>query len=189
MSVSLSVVKVGGSLYEWPDLAERLARWLAPFPAVLLVPGGGPSVDAVRALDRAQRLGEEASHWLALRALSLNAHFLAGLLPEAAIVTAIPEAGRRLCILEPYTFFRRDEERGKPLPHRWEISSDSLAVRVAERAGASVLILLKSIGWDTARPWEEASRAQVVDAYFREALRQSARPPTVRIVNLRQWTA
>src|SRR5262249_34902973 len=75
------VVKVGGSLYDWPDLAGRLQDWLGQ-PSerrVLLVPGGGVTADVVRDLDQRHALGEERAHWLALHALALNAHFLAAL--------------------------------------------------------------------------------------------------------------
>jgi aspartokinase-like uncharacterized kinase len=64
------VVKVGGSLFDLPDLGPRLEVWLGARRSVVLVPGGGPTTDVVRALDRTHRLGEEAAHWLALRSIS-----------------------------------------------------------------------------------------------------------------------
>src|SRR5258708_14485560 len=88
------VVKVGGSLFDMPDLRPRLIQFLRRLscPEVALVPGGGRIVDAIRHLDRWHGLGEEASHWLALRALSLNAHFLPHLLRgESAVVSAALE--------------------------------------------------------------------------------------------------
>src|ERR1700730_10035653 len=77
-SDGLVVVKVGGSLFDLADLGARLRAWLEPVVAgpVLLVPGGGPTADVVRAFDRLHALGEETAHWLAVRALTLNAHFL-----------------------------------------------------------------------------------------------------------------
>ncbi|QJW97197.1 amino acid kinase family protein [Frigoriglobus tundricola] len=72
------IVKVGGSLFDHPKLGPGLLAFvesLAP-AEVLLVPGGGPVADAVRELDRTHGLGEEAAHWLALRALSVTAAFL-----------------------------------------------------------------------------------------------------------------
>jgi len=72
------VVKVGGSLFDHPGLGSGLRDFVASLsPAqVLLVPGGGPVADAVRELDRVHGLGEEAAHWLALRALGVTAAFL-----------------------------------------------------------------------------------------------------------------
>src|SRR5262245_30988403 len=106
------VVKVGGSLYDLPDLGPRLRAWLGQRPelAPLLVPGGGAVVDFVRNLDRRHRLGEEASHWLALRGLTLQAHFLAALLPNAVVVNApcgCSGLGRRqIAVLDGYAFAR-----------------------------------------------------------------------------------
>ena len=134
------VVKVGGSLFDMPDLQARLCRWLTQLgdANVLIVPGGGAAADVIRDLDRVHQLGEEASHWLAIRAMSLNAHFLQALLPTARIVAEIPplDAGSSWSILDAYPFFQADEVRPDHLPHCWEVTSDSLAVRVAILANA-----------------------------------------------------
>src|SRR5438132_894215 len=84
----ITVVKVGGSLFGISQLGDALQRWFNRVGAaqILLVPGGGPTADVVRAYDRDHHLGEEKSHWLALRALTFNAHFLAGLLPGGVVV-------------------------------------------------------------------------------------------------------
>src|SRR6516162_7930908 len=84
MSPGPIVVKVGGSLLDLLDLGLRLRAWLAQQTRsrLLLLPGGGPTADVVRELDRRHRLGEAASHWLALRCLSVNAWLLSALLPE-----------------------------------------------------------------------------------------------------------
>src|SRR5215475_7098934 len=87
------VVKVGGSLFDLPDLGTRLADWLTGLktPNMLLIPGGGQTANLVRAWDRQHQLGEETSHWLALRALTFNAHFLAGLLPGSQLIQGLDE--------------------------------------------------------------------------------------------------
>src|SRR5262249_51626632 len=74
--------KVGGSLFDWPELGQRLGQWLDTLssPTVLLIPGGGAIVEFIRKIDRWHHLGEEKAHWLALRALTINAHFLAAIL-------------------------------------------------------------------------------------------------------------
>lgn len=183
-----TIVKVGGSLYELPDLRARLTAWLAELPAsrLLLVPGGGGVADAIRDLDRTHQLGEEASHWLAIQTLSINAHFLQSLLPTARLVAELPErsaeAGLRY-ILDAYPFFRCDEQRVGCLPHVWQVTSDSLAARVAIRAEAAELILLKSTDWQGA-DWAEAGRAKVVDGYFATVIQQ-APALRIRVVNLR----
>src|SRR5262249_35818726 len=110
------VVKVGGSLYDLPDLGFRLKSFLDGLNTLdrVLVPGGGRSADVVRAWDQHHDLGEEASHWLALRALTFNAHFLASLLPEATVIQHLDErhglaASGRIPILDMYAWALADE--------------------------------------------------------------------------------
>src|SRR5207244_5126935 len=92
--------------------------------------------------------GEGAAHWLAVRGLTLNAHFLQGLLPGAAVVPRPHDsapAGAGLSVLDPHPFLREDEGRPGCLPHRWEVTSDSIAARAAVLGRARRLILLKSV--------------------------------------------
>jgi 5-(aminomethyl)-3-furanmethanol phosphate kinase len=202
------IVKVGGSLFDLPDLRQRLRSRLGQLGAanVLLVPGGGATADAIRIFDATHQLGEEASHWLALQAMSLNARMLQELLPEARIVRDIPEPKAparadaaslacasgsdenraRFFLLDAFPFFRADELRPDHLPHRWDVTSDSLAVRAATLAEAHELILLKSVAWETS-DWSEAARSGIVDSYFARALQQAPAAPRVRLFNLRAW--
>jgi aspartokinase-like uncharacterized kinase len=193
MAQALVVVKVGGSLFDWPDLRLRLAEWLAwQFPArLLLVPGGGATADVVRAFDRQHGLGEETAHWLALRALTLNAFFLAELLPRAGLhvvrrlddCPALWDQGR-VPVIDAHAFGLADEEQPGCLPHSWSVTSDALAARVALVAGASQLVLLKSVTIPPGLSWDEASRQGFVDDFFP---RVAARLADVSALNLREW--
>src|SRR5262249_54432725 len=135
--VGVLVVKVGGSLYDLPDLGPRLRRFLASVAQGdrLLVPGGGATTDAIRSFGPDQGLGPEPSHWLALRACAVNARFLACLLPEARVVSD-PGHCRDLDILDPFLFVANDEGRPGCLPHHWDATSDSVAARAAVTARA-----------------------------------------------------
>ncbi len=166
------VAKVGGSLYDWPDLGPALTAWLAlQSEPVLLFPGGGEAADAVRGWDRVHDLGEEAAHWLAIRSLSLGAHFLHRLLLQLPIVEA-PLPG----ILDPHPYFRA---RDGP-PHTWSVTTDSLAAWTARECDASKLVLLKSAD----APPGDWAECGYVDAYFATA----AAGVSVEAVNLRVWT-
>ncbi len=183
----LTVVKVGGSLFDLPYLGPRLTHWLAGLgaPRVLVVPGGGATADVIRALDRRHALGEEASHWLALRALALNAHALTALLPRSRVVeSAAPVDG--IAVLDPFAFCLADE-RDHPaaaLPHSWEVTSDSVAARVAVAAGARRLVLLKSVTFPYEMSWSDAAREGYVDAAFAGVV-AAAPGLDVRAVNFR----
>jgi aspartokinase-like uncharacterized kinase len=149
---------------------------------VFLFPGGGSAANAVRELDCRHGLGETASHWLALRALTVNAYFLYELLPELPVVSW-PQVGDG-GILEPYALASSDEVNSEHLPHCWEVTSDSLAVRAAVILGAGHLLLLKSVTVAPAMTWEAAERSEIVDAFFSRALKQAPKL-NVRVVNLR----
>ena len=82
------VVKIGGSLFDLPDLPERLWKWMAvQSPAHhVLVAGGGKLVNVVREWDRQKTLDDAAAHWMCVDLLTVTAHFPwrnSTLLPQA----------------------------------------------------------------------------------------------------------
>jgi aspartokinase-like uncharacterized kinase len=160
----LRVIKLGGSLLDWPDWVGQFRRWLAAQPPAtnVLVVGGGAVVDALRALDRACPLRPATSHWLAVRAMSVTAAIAAELLGD------VPD----LEILDVESFLRKDQRRSDALPCGWHVTSDSIAARAATTLEAAELVLVKS-----ALP----GAGDYVDAYFPSA----ARGLTVRFVDLR----
>ena len=184
------IVKVGGSLYDLPDLGPRLRAWLAlqATRRIVLFPGGGAAADWIRHVDSLAQLGEERSHWLALRALTLTAHVLAARLPGATVIEDLNEreaAWRRglVPVLDPHAFARADEHRADHLPHSWDVTSDSLAARAAIVAVCPELILLKSRDLPTDDDWTAAARLGLVDAAFPLA----SASLRVLVVNFRQW--
>ena len=62
---TLTIVKVGGSLFDWPELPVRLTayieqrRAMGPIEQTVLIAGGGPAADWIRALDRIHGLGSK----------------------------------------------------------------------------------------------------------------------------------
>ena len=179
------VVKVGGSLYDHPHLGVGLYQWVGRFAGpVLLVPGGGDFAEAVRRLDRTHELGEEASHWLALRAVSLAAHFLAGLLPGAEVVQ-VPGQPFGLGVLDGFTFARKDDGFSESLPHAWAVTSDSLAARAAAVFRADRLVLLKSPDVPPGTDWADAADRGWVDPHFPIAVQNF--DGRVEAVNFRKW--
>ena len=186
------VVKVGGSLYDLPDLGPRLRAWLdAQAPRrIVLLPGGGAAADWIRHVDALAHIGEEPSHWLALRALTLAAHVLAARLSGATVIEHLNEretAWRRglVPILDPHAFTRADEARPDHLPHTWDVTSDSLAARVAVVGGFAELVLLKSSVPPDPVDWREVARGGFVDAAFPAVV--ASAPLRVTAVNFRQW--
>ena len=61
---------------------------------MLVVPGGGPFADAVRAVDAQVGLGDDVAHVLALRAMDQLGVLLAPLLPDAEPIVRLVGAPR-----------------------------------------------------------------------------------------------
>lgn len=158
------VVKVGGGLLAFPGHLDAVLAALADAAStsrVLIVPGGGPFADAVRAVDRDLTLSDDAAHWMAVLAMDQYAHLLvsrlrsAGLASDAAGIAAELDRGR-LPVLAPSRWLRDAD----PLPHSWDVTSDSIAAWVAGEVGARRLVLVKPPG----------AGDQAVDPYFHRAL-------------------
>ncbi|HEY2841207.1 MAG TPA: hypothetical protein VGJ26_18770 [Pirellulales bacterium] len=188
--ITRRVVKLGGSVLTLPDVVERFRAWLEAQSAAetLLIVGGGELADAVRKTHRFQPLSDSAAHWLCVRAMQLQAELIAGSLPEAEFATSV-EALRdspriaRLAVVDPWRFVHDEEPRlsSSPLPESWDVTSDSIAARLAQLTGACEVVLLKS-ALPPAGDLEELALGGYIDHYFPRAI---VRVPRVRVVNLR----
>jgi aspartokinase-like uncharacterized kinase len=143
-----ALIKIGGSLYHCPDLSAISGAWakLAEAHRLLLLPGGGPFADQVRAADVHFKLSDKAAHWMAILAMDQYAYLLADLIPQAALVHDLTSAAAacaagRLAILAPSALLRQLD----PLPHSWQITSDSIAAWLAKYSDIQLLVLLKSV--------------------------------------------
>lgn len=188
------VGKLGGSLLEPPDFPDLPAHLEALLEArggerPVLVNGGGLAVDQLRRWYRLFDLEETFCHWAAVRLLDHNASVLEAVLPRARRVESLEEleevwAEERWPLLGCESFLREiDARRPDPLPRRWEVTSDSIAARVADHLGAPELALLKSADPPVTRSLEEAARQGFVDSHFPRAAGRLAR---VVSINLRE---
>jgi aspartokinase-like uncharacterized kinase len=130
-----TVVKVGGAALGSPIEILGDGR-------TLIVPGGGPFADTVRAVDSRFHIGDDAAHWAAILAMDQYAYALAALVRGARIVHGPddPVSGG-LPILAPFAWLRAVD----PLPHSWDVTSDSIAAWVAHAVGAKRLLLVKPV--------------------------------------------
>lgn len=181
------VIKLGGSLLDWPELAPRVRAWLGGQPPAtnIVIVGGGPMVDKLRALDREHHFSPAAAHWLSIRAMSLTAAIVAEWLEEATLVSSLEKlrlAGpTSLQIFDVEHFLREDQGADGALPCGWEVTSDSIAARVAAIVSARELVLLKSALPAPGSSREAWARSGFVDAHFPRA----SVGLSVRCVNLR----
>jgi 5-(aminomethyl)-3-furanmethanol phosphate kinase len=143
-----AVLKVGGSLSRGAGLetlCKEIGR-LGEHYRLLIVPGGGAFADQVRAMYRRYALNETAAHRMSLLAMDQYGYLLNQLITESSLtsdldsVNRITESGRVAILLSSALIIRMD-----PLPHSWEVTSDSIAAWIARQAQCRRLVLLKDV--------------------------------------------
>jgi len=186
----IRVVKVGGSLLDWPLLPRSLERCLAQQPPAVnvFIAGGGALVDVIRRADGNFALGAERSHWLSIEAMSISAQMLTAILTDCRHVVDFAALKRLFAtgpgcpiVFDMQSLLREEPQYpGRPLPHDWSVTSDSIAAQVAQLLSADELLLLKSAD-PPASSLMELAACGYVDAYFPVAAAGLA----VRYINLR----
>src|SRR5437016_4493749 len=145
----LTVVKLGGS----HAFSDHLRCWIAALEScggsVVIVPGGGPFADTVRAAQQKMGFDDRAADHMALLAMEQYGCALVSLgarLALADTVTSIYRIARegRVPVWSP----ARMALRARDLPISWEMTSDSLAAWLAGEIGARHLVLVKHISPD-----------------------------------------
>lgn len=140
----MRVVKLGGSLADWDRLPHCLAC-LVPL-GLVIVPGGGPFADQVRAAHSRWRFDQTTAHGMALLAMCQFGRMLAGL--EGRLRLAGTLADLRAQTQRGLTAVwlpGPDDPELSGVEASWDVTSDSLAAWAATKLEASELILLKSV--------------------------------------------
>lgn len=143
-----TVIKVGGSLGQnrkLPDLLLHLSM-LSRRHDFMLVPGGGVFADTVRDYDQQYGIDHDAAHWMAILAMDQYGHLLASMLANGTLVHGFSAARKAIAndqipVLVTYGLLRKTDV----FPKSWDVTSDSIAVWLANFVGAKQLVLLKSI--------------------------------------------
>ncbi|MEC9091130.1 MAG: hypothetical protein VX438_00385 [Planctomycetota bacterium] len=165
------VIKVGGSLLDLPDLANRIQSWIGlqdPAQNILLM-GGGNLCNEIRNLHQRFGFSEIQSHYCCLESMGVTATILGSLL-TLQTVDCVREIRQRKgdvvfdcrCWIEQKT----------DLPTSWELTSDSISALLARELNAE-LVLFRSV-----------SSREGVDDYFPQA---SDSLEGISWVNLREF--
>jgi aspartokinase-like uncharacterized kinase len=171
----LTVVKLGGS----HAFSAHLTDWLRALSdcagKIVVVPGGGPFADTVRAAQAVMRFDDAAAHRMALLAMEQYGHALACLAGDWTVAASAAAIGRavrdgRVPVWLPTAMALAD--RG--LPCSWDLTSDSLAAWLAGRIGARRLLLIKHRAPKSdCVAAEDLAADGLIDPLFVDALRAS----------------
>ena len=183
-----AVVKFGGSF----AFSERLTEWITAIAAcggrAVVVPGGGPFADAVRAAQARMGFADGAAHRMGVLAMEQYGCALAALdarLEPAQSVADIRHGlrGGRVPVWLPARMALADTA----IPQSWDVTSDSLAAWLAGRIGAGRLVLVKHVaaaGEAGGAPGsvmavDELAANNVVDGAFPAFLAESRVPAVI----------
>src|SRR2546427_525930 len=142
-----TVVKIGGGMLTRTSVFDRVTAAIgeaARGRRLVIVPGGGPFADAVRQMFNRFGIGEEAAHWMAILGMDQYAHALVARISGATLAEGETEiaaalAAGRIPVLAPFRWLRTAD----PLPHSWDVTSDSIAAWLTGALGARRLVLIK----------------------------------------------
>ena len=175
------VVKIGGSLLRATKAPERLREWLAgqanikPHTHQIIIVGGGEAVDGLRRIDMQSLLHHDDAHWAAIMMMDANTQAIAHWLPSAELTNSWSMVKDRMkspgaTWFQTADFLRHQEPNhsGRTLPIGWEVTSDSIAARVAVLLNAR-LTLLKSRTVENPcnnKQWQQLAAEGIIDPFF-----------------------
>lgn len=169
-----AIVKLGGSLAAGPHLKGWLSAIAGEPRAVVIVPGGGPFADAVRAAQAAMGFDDGAAHAMAMTAMAMFARALQSLEPRLRAASSRAAIARALRAGEVPVWAPETMALAARLPETWDLTSDSLAAWLAGELRSPQLVLVKHVSFDgrTIGVDDLAARG-VVDPLFPLYLRAS----------------
>jgi aspartokinase-like uncharacterized kinase len=163
------ILKIGGSLAE----GDHLRAWLGLAAdhgdqSIIIVPGGGPFADQVRAAQPRLGFSDAIAHRMALLGMEQYAIAMSGMEPRLRLASSPITLERALLRHEAALWLPSAMALGRPdLPESWEVTSDSLACWLASELCARRVVLIKSSAPAQRVSTADAlARAGYVDAAF-----------------------
>jgi len=137
------VVKIGGSLYQNDILPQWLAMLAELSADVVIVAGGGPFADQVRAASQRWALSEAGAHDMAILAMQQFTYLMRDLEPRLTI-TEDARQGEGARLWAPSQLLLPGGIANDTLERSWQTTSDTISAWLANEIGASRLCLIKS---------------------------------------------
>ena len=175
-----ATLKIGGSLAEEPEKLRALCRELSEMARthrVTVVPGGGRFADFVRELDERFHLRDTVAHNLAILAMDQYGMLLSSITPGSHKTRTLDEARTHSeAGLLPILLPSRLMSRADPLPHSWEVTSDSITAYIAGELRSEKLVLVTDVdGIYTGDPKEDPAAELIEEISVAELSTRGAR--------------
>ncbi len=147
--MNATVVKIGGSLSLYPEKLRALCLKISEISKeqkLIVVPGGGEFADVVRRLDKNFHLSSSTSHRMAILGMDQYGMLLSDLIPGSIMINKLEEIEyyfdlNKLPIFLPSQLLLRED----PLENSWDLTSDSIAVYIADRLQVTKVLLVTDV--------------------------------------------
>ncbi len=178
----ITVIKLGGSLAHSDNLRYCLDSIEQRYQgrAVVIVPGGGAFADQVRLAQQRWQFDDGTAHAMALLAMQQMALLFNGLKPHFVMAGSVAQIRQQL-LLKKIVIWSPDvaelEQAG--IQASWDVTSDSLAVWLADSLSASELLLIKSADIDANLSLVELAERDIIDKAFCDSVAHVTFPITL----------
>ena len=183
-----ATLKIGGSLAEEPEQLRALCRELsdsAKIYRITVVPGGGRFADVVRELDERFHLQDTVAHNMAIQAMDQYGMFLSTITPGSRTIYTLDEARQHSeAGLVPILLPSRLMSQADPLPHSWEVTSDSITAYIAGELSSEKLVLVTDVdGIYTGNPKDDPSTELIEEISAADLSKRDARTSVDRYLS------
>ena len=168
------VIKLGGSLLSSGSLQEWLSIIVEHGAGKLvIVPGGGIFADKVRDAQQKWKFDDKAAHQMALLAMEQYAHLLQSYAPDIVLADSIEGIEKAISLKQvpvwlPFKMINTCQD----VSANWDLTSDSLALYLADQLNAKHVMLVKSLSSKNLNA-RQLSESKMVDKYFPEFVKKT----------------
>lgn len=150
MTIKAAIFKIGGKIL---DNSKHLINTIAQLTQlyedkiiqkIILIPGGGIIANFVRNIYLEFEINDDLAHWIAIYSMNFNGLELKRKFPHLEIsedFEHLKNEKRMFSIFLPYKYLRLTD----PLPHSWDVTSDSITLYCTYKLGENECFLIKDV--------------------------------------------
>ncbi len=183
----VTMVKLGGSLFDWKGLPGAWLNWrrsLDPGEMVWVVPGGGNAADCIRKAQKSQKFSDSLAHHMAIDSMLLLKPYLLELFAQSKSANKWPTE-----IVPLKEMLANLDHFDGRLPENWSVTSDAITLRLADGHQVKKVVFLKSVGPKFSKDLDTPIARGWVDEWTSEfgPRRIADQGMAFEWVNLRRW--
>ena len=145
-----AIFKIGGTILENPIYLKNTFTQLHQlvlenfFKAIIIIPGGGSYANFVREIDKELNIGDTIAHWMAIYTMNYNGYIIRQNYPSIILIEKIDDlktADQAISLFLPFKYLKKND----PLPHSWDVTSDSITLYIAHKLDLRECFLIKDV--------------------------------------------